>query len=287
MRIRLDLRYDGTDFFGWAKQPNMRTVQEELELALSKVLPGMWGKKISTVVAGRTDTGVHARHQVVHFDYSINANPTDDSTALLDGSASFSFDILLYRLRCVLPEDVVVFAAKAVEPDFSARFWAKSRTYKYRIVDDAQFDFPTRRRDVFRVKHQLDVGAMQSAIEGLTGLHDFAAFVKPRRGATSTRDLQVFKVERKEQGDDAGLVVFTLRADAFAYNMVRSLVQASVLVGQRKRDTEFLRDKLRAGVREGATGPISPRGLTLEKIEFIEGASLARAREVQIKQRRG
>jgi tRNA pseudouridine38-40 synthase len=253
MRIRLDLAYDGTNFFGWAKQPNYRTVQQELELALAKVLPHCWGKPVPTIVGGRTDTGVHARGQVVHFDYQLG---------------SLDLPNLLYRLSRVLPPDVVVHNAQVVPEKFSARFSATSRTYKYRICDNYQLRNPLRRFDVFDVHHKLDVRIMNSAAKKLLGQHDFATFVKPRPGQTSVRELAKFKFQRIRFGEDAGLVVATLKANAFAHNMVRSLVGATILVGSGQRAPEWLYVCLERKVREGATGPVAARGLTLERIQY-------------------
>jgi tRNA pseudouridine38-40 synthase len=274
MRIRLDLRYDGTLFYGWAKQPNFRTIQEELELALSKVLPGQWGTPVPTIVAGRTDTGVHASHQVVHFDYSS----LDDD--------DFDFDVLLRRLLAVLPEDIVVYRAIQVPDDFSARFWAKSRTYKYKICDSVQHLNPNRRSDVLFWKNPLDVRKMNRAVRKFTGLHDFAAFSKPRQGATTTRNLHYFRFKRKLFGHDKGLIVATLKADAFAYNMVRSLVGASIMVGSGQRDVNWMQMCLERQTREGATGPTAAKGLTLEHVQYINNPKQASQRAKLIKNRR-
>jgi tRNA pseudouridine38-40 synthase len=272
----LRLSYDGGAFYGWAKQPEFRTVQEELELALSKVLPGAWGKPVPTVVAGRTDTGVHAREQFVHFDHPVGEPPAPHADKLIPAD-------IIYRLRCVLPDDIGVHSLQQVDDAFSARFWARSRTYRDRICDSPeQFD-PLRRADVFYCRSKLDVRRMKRAVSGFTGLHDFAAFVKPRKGATSIRDLKRFRFRRPRWGRDKGLVVAELKADAFAYNMVRSLVGAAVLVGQGKRDVGWMRTALSTGTREGATGPIAAKGLTLEHISYIKNPRRAAQRAGRIR----
>ena len=309
MRIRLDLRYDGSEFFGWAKQPGLRSVQEELELALAKVLPGAWGKPVPTVVAGRTDTGVHARHQVVHFDVAgdkaardavaANSAAVNAASDFVQGAtnsaventtseknADFPLSDLLYRLSRVLPPDIIAFRASVAHPEFSARFWARERTYKYRICDDFRKRDPLRRTDVHWVKLPLSVWVMNRAIRGFTGLHDFATFVKPRKGATSIRNLRYFKFKRVRFGADKGLVVATLKADAFAYNMVRSLVGAAVLVGQGGRDVHWMCQCLEQKTRQGATGPIAAKGLTLERIKYIKHPEKASTRAQNIRQRR-
>lgn len=272
-RYRLDLSYNGSEFYGWAKQINRRTVQQELELSLSKVLPKMWGKNIQTIVAGRTDAKVHAKHQVVHFDY------LDD----------LDLDKFLYSINCVLPKDIVVYNANQVAADFSARFWATSREYKYRICDNSQYRDPINRDNVFWYNHQLNVDIMNQSIRPLIGLNDFSAFVKPRTGQTSIRDLQKFefvRVSNNQNLKDCGLIVATLKADAFAYNMVRSLIGASLLVGTGKRKVDWIKDKLCEKTREAATGPIDAKGLTLEAINYDLSDEEAREREMQIKNRR-
>jgi tRNA pseudouridine38-40 synthase len=306
LRIRLDLAYDGSDFFGWAKQPGLRSVQEELEIALAKVIPGAWGSPVPTVVAGRTDTGVHAAHQVVHFDvddavssellapvpHLRNASPpakrpiADASKHAPRESLAYATPAILHRLRSVLPEDIAVYRATLVHPEFSARFWARRRTYKYRLCDDLTLYDPLRRKDVHFVKRPLNVKMMNKAIKGFTGLHDFATFVKPRQGATSTRDLHYFKFGRVRRGVDKGLVVATLKADAFAYNMVRSLVGAAVLVGQGVREVGWMQECLDARTRQGATGPIAAKGLTLEHVDYISSPSRAQQRAKDIRVRR-
>lgn len=269
MRIKLTLSYNGKDFSGWAKQPNKRTIQAELELALSKVIEGFWGKDVPTVVAGRTDAKVHAKNQVVHFD-------------IPDLSTGFDEEHFLYRINSVLPSDIVVFHAEQVPDDFSARFWATARSYIYRISDSYQTQDPIHRDDVLWFRHRLDIDLMEESIQGLTGLHDFSAFVKPRAGQTSVRDLQIFKIER----DENGLINAYLKADAFAYNMVRSLISATILVGTKKRDANYLRQKLADRNREGGTGPTLPHGLTLEKIYYDLSYEEARKRAKLIKNRR-
>jgi tRNA pseudouridine38-40 synthase len=269
-RFRLDFAYCGTNFNGYAKQIGFRTVQAELELALSKVLPNRWSTAVPTVVAGRTDTGVHARHQVIHFD---------------DNTPNLNLDATLFRLNRVLPDDITAYSLKLVPDDFSARFWARGRMYKYRICDSPRPN-PLRTADVYNTFRRLDVRKMNQAVRGFTGLHDFGAFVKYRRGATTIRDLKHFKFRRVRFGVDKGLVVATLRADAFAYNMVRSLVGAAIFVGLGKRDVKWMRQCLENKTREGATGPVCARGLTLERVKYVNSPDVARRRTVAIRKRR-
>jgi tRNA pseudouridine38-40 synthase len=271
MRFRADLSYNGSRFYGWAKQVDLRTVQSEFEMSLSKILPKMWGKNVPTVVAGRTDTGVHAKHQVVHFDYPHNSLKEYDEAQLL------------YRLNAVLPKDIVCYKIRVVADDFSARFWATSRVYKYRISDQISTRNPIHRDDVFWIKHELDLELINRATRCLVGLNDFHAFVKPRKGQSSVRNLLKFQFEHIQEGADRGLIVATLEADAFAYNMVRSLIGASILVGSGRREEKWIEEKLHQNFREGATGPVAAYGLTLAEIKYDLSDQEARAREQSIK----
>ena len=283
VRVRLDLAYDGTDFFGWAMQPERRTVQATLEEGLARVLrPGAPepGARIATVVAGRTDTGVHARGQVAHIDIA-----PQQWEALPGHSGRQPAQALADRLAGVLPRDLVVRRASWAPIGFDARFSATERVYRYRVCDRIELRDPLARRHVLWVSRPLDVERMAQAARAIVGLHDFAAFAKPRPGGTTIRDLRELAWRREESGPDAGLVVVTARADAFAHNMVRSLVGACVLVGQGRRPPEWVAEKLASGVREGATGPAPARGLTLEAVEYPADAELA-ARAERIRARR-
>jgi tRNA pseudouridine38-40 synthase len=269
-RYRLDLAYCGTEFSGYAKQVGLRTVQDELELGLSKALPNRSGTSVPTVVAGRTDTGVHAKHQVVHFD---------------DNTACLNTECVLYKLNRILPSDITAYSLKQVPDDFSARFWASERVYKYRICD-CPYPDPLRTADVYNTFRKLDVKKMNKAIRGFTGLHDYSAFVKFRSGSTTIRRLKYFKFKRVHYGKDKGYIVATLKADAFAYNMVRSLVGAATFVGLGKRTTSWMKECLENKTRCGATGPISPRGLTLEHVKYISSPAKARRRMKKVQARR-
>ncbi|HEY5516586.1 MAG TPA: tRNA pseudouridine synthase A, partial [Pengzhenrongella sp.] len=176
IRVRLDLSYDGTGFAGWATQPGLRTVQGTLEAALGTVLrcpdPRL-------TVAGRTDAGVHARGQVAHLDLDSSV------WAAVRGRMSGSLpEVLLRRLAGVLPPDVVVHGAAPAAPGFDARFSALHRRYAYRLADDLTRVDPLRRTHVVRHRIALDAAAMHRAAQPLVGRHDYAAFSRPRPGAT-------------------------------------------------------------------------------------------------------
>ncbi|HLS72373.1 MAG TPA: tRNA pseudouridine synthase A [Actinomycetaceae bacterium] len=270
VRVRLDLRYDGTAFSGWATQPGLRTVQETLEQALSTVLR----VPARLTVAGRTDAGVHARGQVAHVDVPRTA------WAALPGRADRTpQDALVARLAGVLgrggrprgASDVVVVHAAPAPTGFDARFSALWRRYAYRIADTVAARDPLRRADVLWHGRALDVAAMDEAGRRLQGEHDFAAYCKPREGATTIRTLHELRWER---GDD-GLVAATVRADAFCHSMVRALVGASLAVGEGRRPVDWPAQVLAAGRRDPSVTVVAAHGLTLEEVRYPSDDQLA------------
>ena len=263
MRLRLDLAYDGTDFHGWATQPGLRTVQGLLEAALAQVLRV---EAAPVTCAGRTDTGVHARGQVVHVDVA-----PDVLAASAGRSTDPPTEALLRRLNGVLPADVRVRGLREVPEAFDARFSAVWRRYAYRIADHPALADPLVRRAVLARPRRLDLDAMNAAASGLTGEHDFAAFCKRREGATTVRTLLDLSWGR----DAEGLAVASVRADAFCHHMVRSLVGALVAVGEGRRPPSWAAEVLAAGVRDAAVTVVPAHGLTLEEVGYPEDAGLA------------
>lgn len=276
MRIRLDFAYDGSDFYGWAKQPTLRTVQGELESALHKVLrvpEGDESEPLRLTVAGRTDTGVHAAHQVCHLDVSESVLENCIGHMSCD-----SLSALEYRLRHVLPADIAIHKVSEAPEGFDARFSALGRTYVYRIVDGSGFASvdPRIRGFVLKIDYALDVDSMNQAAQMMVGLHDFGSFARPNPGGTTIREVKKAYWERIGQCTserlvpplEQGLLEFTIVADAFAHNMVRSLVNASVQIGMGKRTLDWFNEKIHNPIREGSTGPIAPHGLTLENVAY-------------------
>ena len=271
MRVRLDLSYDGTEFAGWARQPGLRTVQGTLEEALRTVLrlPDV----PATVVAGRTDAGVHATGQVCHVDV-----PGTAWDAVPGRSPSPPAEALVRRLSGVLPPDVVVTAATVAPQGFDARFSALARRYSYRLWDGPTGAPPLRRRELLAVRGPLDVDAMAAAAQALTGLRDFAAFCRRREGATTVRTLLEYDWQRVPDGVVEARVV----ADAFCHSMVRALVGAVVAVGQGRRPASWPADILAAGRRSPEVAVVPPRGLVLQEVVYPAADRLAeRAREAR------
>ena len=302
-RLRIDLAYDGGGFYGWATQPGIRTVQGTIEAALHKVLrvpAGDPDEPLRLVVAGRTDTGVHASHQVCHLD--IAESTLQRAVGHMKVPAVTALE---HRLQRLLPTDITVHRVSVAPDGFDARFSALERTYVYRIADRSGEVDPRLRGCVLHIDDTLDLDMMNRAAAMTIGLHDFGSFATPNPGGTTIREVKraywtrvptrPLVPEAAERTVDAGsvdaasfgaggyvtptlesgLVCFTIVADAFARNMVRSLANACVAVGIGKRDLDWFAGKMAVPKREGSTGPIAPQGLTLEHVAYPADNELA------------
>ena len=272
MRLRIDLSYDGTDFKGWARQPELRTVQGELEAALDTVLRTQGS---AVTVAGRTDTGVHARGQVAHLD-------VDESVlAAAAGRDSNPVASLVRRANGVLDTDLRVLRATPAPDGFDARFSAIWRRYTYRIVDDPGLVDPLTRNHVLPWPRRLDVDSMNQASAALVGLNDFASFCKKREGATTIRTLLDFGWTRTD-----GVLTANVRADAFCHSMVRALVGCLIAVGEGRQRPAWAAEVLSGRERAPGFSVAPAHGLTLEEVgypsddQLAEQAEQARARRV-------
>lgn len=263
MRIRIDLAYDGTNFRGWAVQPGLRTIQGELSAALVTTLRV---PRVGLVCAGRTDTGVHARGQVVHADVA-----PEDVESAAGRSAGPPLEALLRRVNGVLPLDVRVRGLAEAPPGFDARYSALWRRYAYRVADTPSAVDPLLRAQVLSWSRPLDLDALNQASAALLGRHDFASFCKLRKGGTTIRSLLDLTWAR----DPAGLAVATVRADAFCHSMVRAMVGCLLAVGDGRQPVTWAADILRAGVRDPGATVAPGRGLTLEEVAYPPDAELA------------
>ncbi|WP_283138679.1 tRNA pseudouridine(38-40) synthase TruA [Rhizohabitans arisaemae] len=256
VRLRLDLAYDGTDFSGWARQPDRRTVQGVVEAALGRILRL---EAPQLTVAGRTDAGVHARGQVAHVDVPAEA-PVEG---------------LVRRLAGVLPSDVRVHRVGLAPEGFDARFSALSRRYCYRVCDRPGGVDPLRRHEVLWHPRPLDLDLMNAAAGRLLGEHDFAAYCKPKEGATTIRELQ----HLRWSWESPGIAGMTVVADAFCRSMVRALTGAMLAVGDGRRPAGWPAEVLAACVRDSAVNVAPAHGLTLEEVRYPGEAELARRAE--------
>ena len=277
IRLRLDVSYDGTNFAGWTKQPTLRTVQGELESALA-VLFQRHGVPPTLTVAGRTDAGVHAIGQVAHLDLTAEQLDSLDERRGQSGAES-----LARRLNGIagLSSDVVVRSSALAPAGFDARFGAIWRRYEYRVEDASVPRNPLVRGFTLSYPAVLDGSAMNEAAASLLGLHDWASYCKPRDGGTTIRTLQEFGWER----DADGTLIARVKADAFCHSMVRSLVGASIAVGEGKLTASDLIRLRDAEERTSAFKVAPAKGLTLVEVGYPPDEQLA-ARAEQTRARR-
>ena len=269
VRLRLDLAYDGSNFRGWAAQPGLPTVQGALEEALERIVR----RPVRTVVAGRTDAGVHARGQVVHADLTAA-----EWEGLSRGRPGLDpADAFLRRLGGVLGAwegAVVVHGERRAPEGFDARFGALWRSYEYRISDRPDTRDPLTRHGVHWHGAAVDTDLMQTEADVLLGLHDFLSFCRPREGATTVREVLDARVAR----DADGLVTVRLRADAFCHSMVRSIVGALLQVGEGRRAPGWTAARLAAPARDSEVRLAPARGLTLVEVAYPDDPGALAAR---------
>lgn len=243
VRYKIILAYDGTDFSGYQRQANSRTIQGVLEKALRRI--GWAGE--STVSAGRTDAGVHASGQVVAVDLNW----------------SHSAEELLRAINANLPPDVALRSAEPVPEDFHPRYSAQARHYRYRLFCD-NIRHPMRERYAWRIWPAVSLTTLQISASHLIGIHDFAAFgTPPKKGGITIRE--IFQVNWK---DELGYLIFDIVGNAFLYRMVRRLVSLQVEIGQGIRKPEDLINLLNSEARSVVGGLAPAKGLTLVEVIY-------------------
>jgi tRNA pseudouridine38-40 synthase len=242
-RIALGLEYDGSRFLGWQTQPGGGTVQDALERAISEIA----GRAVAVTAAGRTDRGVHARLQVVHFDTDAS-RPT---SAWVRG------------VNALLPDAVAVLWSREVETAFHARYSARSRTYRYELLNrDVRPGLESGKLGWFHLP--LDIERMREAAALLVGQHDFSAFRSAEcQAATPVRTLHALDIEACGERID-----FLLRANAFLHHMVRNIVGTLIYVGKGKFPPSWAREVLQSRDRARAAPTFGPEGLYLDAIEY-------------------
>jgi tRNA pseudouridine38-40 synthase len=243
-RIKLVLQYDGAGFFGWQVQPGVRTVQAELEAALSRLTDGV----VTVIAAGRTDRGVHATGQV--------------ASALVP--EKWTAAALLRSLNAILPPDMWIMSATEVQPSFHARYDAVARSYTYRIGTMAEAASPFRRRWCWPLGHEPSRSALQDAARRFVGTHSFAAFAKvgqPERGELCT-------VTAADWSDWECGAQFDVTANRFLHHMVRYMVGTMIDVALKRRPATDI-DQLLSGRGELETSPPAPpEGLFLAHVAY-------------------
>lgn len=243
LNFRLDLEYDGTDFAGWAKQPQLATIEGTLEDVLGRILQ----EPVRLSVAGRTDAGVHARGQVASFRAAGGIDPGK----------------LMWSANQLLPNTIVITGAREAPQGFDARRSARSRSYTYTILYRG-WPSAFRHRLVHFIRHGLDLEAMRAAAELVAGKHDFTAFTP----TVSEHSFFERKVELSEWRQEGELMIYSIKANSFLRGMVRSLVGTMLEIGRGRRPVEDMARLLGGAERPEAGETAVPAGLCLEKVEY-------------------
>jgi len=242
--IRLTLEYEGTDFHGWQRQPDLRTVQGTLEQAASTVLR----HPVETWGCARTDAGVHARGYVSNFHTE----------------SDYTVERMRSGLNGCLPEDVVVTAASDVPEDFHARFSARARRYTYRITTE-----PTAvwRRFAYHIHHELDCGRMREAARHLVGEHDFTSFTALANEANPVCSLRSVEIVEAPLGA-AGRIDITVESNRFLFHMVRVIAGTMMEAGRGRIEPEHVAVILRKKDRRAAGPTAAAHGLMLVGVQY-------------------
>jgi len=240
--IKAVVEYDGTAYAGFQHQPELPTIQDELERALSEVTQ----EQPKVVGSGRTDAGAHARGQVIHF---------------LTGWKR-SLEELHRACNALLPADIAIKGMTEAPGDFHARFSAVTREYRYTILNQ-EIRSPLERRYCYHYGQRLDEGAMGEALKYLVGTHDFASFGQPTQGDATVRD--VVRTDCAREGDH---IHVDITANAFLRHMVRTIMGTLLLVGRGALPPADIKDILEAGDRSQAGPPAPAHGLCLVRVNY-------------------
>ena len=240
MRYFIDISYDGSNYHGWQIQPNADTVQHQINLAFSTIL----NEEINVLGAGRTDTGVHAKKMIAHFD----TNQTID------------FEKFKYRINGFLKNDISLNDIYKVKEDAHARFSAISRTYEYRVSRNKN---PFSVNSYFLIR-DLDFQSMKKACKFLHGSHDYTSFAK-LHSENYTNNCEVYIANWKE---DENLLIFTIKANRFLRNMVRAIVGTLIEIGEGKISFSDIETILMSKDRAKAGYSVPANGLSLIEIEY-------------------
>jgi len=249
VRYALIIEYQGTQYHGWQKQPGIITVQETLETALSRVA----AHEVKTFCAGRTDAGVHATAQVVHFDSDANRQPRH----------------WLYGTNSYLPTDIRVRAGLQVSDNFHARFSALARRYVY-IIHQGAFPSALFYQHLYWYPQPLNIEPMQLAASYLIGQHDFSAFRSSECQAYSPiRTMMHSHVWTQNE-----FVIFEFYANAFLHHMVRYLVGHLIEIGLDHKPPSWLKEVLENKMRQDQACTAPPQGLYLVEVQYDDSAQL-------------
>jgi tRNA pseudouridine38-40 synthase len=244
--VQLVLHYDGAGFSGWQRQPDERTVQGELEAAVSRLC----GTPIAIVGAGRTDAGVHARGQA----------------AGLRVPEKWSALALRRSMNAILPDDIWIAAAFEMRDEFHPRYSAVSRSYSYYVGTDDLASSPFRRTRELVWKKPLDFGLLARSAQAVEGDHCFRAFAV--KGTAPENDDHRCAVSRAAWREREGGLVFEIQANRFLHHMVRFLVGTMLEIGEGRRDVAVIQDLLAEDDNNNVSQPAPPHALFLERVDY-------------------
>ncbi|MCT7756750.1 MAG: tRNA pseudouridine(38-40) synthase TruA [Lactobacillus iners] len=244
-RYKLILAYDGTLFHGFQKQPNQRTIQGVIEDALLKMTKG---KHVIVHGSGRTDAGVHAKGQVIHFDYPGNVIPAKN---------------MLLALNALMPRDIIFLDSELVNDDFHVQYSTKAKWYRY-IINQSRFTDPFRRNYTGHCPYKLDMLKMKEAATYLLGKHDFTSFAASG-GQIVDKVRTIFYINLEQHGDE---IVLDVIGDGFLYNMVRIITGLLIDIGHGQKDVEDVEKIILAKDRQKARNTAPASGLYLYHVFY-------------------
>jgi tRNA pseudouridine38-40 synthase len=240
--IKLVIEYDGTNYAGWQQQKKEKTVQETLKIAIEKVV----NEKITLRGAGRTDAGAHALGQVANFK-TISTIPTRK---------------LVQAINFYLPKDIVVKSIKKVSEKFHSQYSAKSKIYRYTILNN-NIGSAINRNSCYHYNGDLNIEKMQKASKALIGRHDFSVFKSKSDNKNNIRTIKRLEIKKKGK-----YLLFTIEADGFLYKMVRSIVGTLLGVGREKMTKKEFKRVLKSRSRPLAGATVPARGLCLLRVKY-------------------
>lgn len=246
MRYKIILAYDGTNFAGFQAQPNQRTVEGVLKKAVNKIAKNPV-PEIQVFGSGRTDSGVHALGQVVHFDLLIEMSEVN----------------MLNALNSILPLDMVVKRVEIVDENFHARFTTHGKRYQYRMTV-GKFVDPFRRNYTGHWKFPIEMDLIQQAIHDLEGTHDFSSFVASG-GSVENHVRTIFEAKAWQENDE---IIFEFYGNGFLYNMVRIMVAVLVEIGSKRRPVDDIERLFEVKDRNQARGTAPASGLYLKEVDY-------------------
>lgn len=243
-RIKCTISYDGAQFNGYQVQPKKRTVQSEMEKALQKLHKGA---EVKVIASGRTDAGVHARGQVIHFDTPL----------------TIPIEKWQIALNSLLPEDVTIVSVQIADPEFHARYSAVGKEYRY-FVHLSKVRDPFKRFYAYRYPYTLDLSAIKEASKAFIGTHDFTSFCSAKTEVID-RVRTIKEIDIYEEND---MLVFRFIGNGFLYNMVRILVGTLLQVGSGDIHPDKIKEILERKQRTLAGKTAPPQGLYLWKVFY-------------------